>query len=290
MAGWQDRVAVITGAGSPTGIGAGLARHAAGLGMRVFAVDVDTEGLAELASRLGPRVVTREVDVRDGAAMDALAGEIFSETGAVHLLFNNAGVLVDGKSWERSEKQWRWNFDVNVMGVVNGIRAFVPRMLAQGADGRVVNTSSIGGLLGGGTFLGPYQGSKHAVAAITETLYQELQLESAPVTASCLCPGDVATGIWESERLQPVAERRVLHSEAEQQFHDQVAGGVASGLTADQFAPLVFAGIEADRFWILPQPDFKPLYQLRVDSIMNETSPPSVEEVLASYSQLSGRD
>mgnify|MGYP001817007182 CR=1 FL=1 len=289
MTDWTGQVAVITGAGSPAGIGAGLVRHAVSLGMQVIAVDIDEAGLQELATSNGSRVTARNTDVTSGAAMEALAADVYAEHGAVNLLFNNAGVLVDGKSWERTEQDWRWNFDVNVIGVINGIRAFVPRMLAQGSPGRVINTASIGGLVGGGTFMGPYQGSKHAVTAITETLYQELQLESAPITASCLCPGDVATGIWASDRLRPEAEHNALGSDEERQFRDQVAGGVAAGLSADEFAPLVFKGIEADQFWILPQPQFKPLLKLRVDAILNETMPPSAEDILALYSELAGR-
>ena len=271
---WNEQVCVITGAGS--GIGAGLAQHAAKLGMRVVAADVDTTGLEALAARLlaqGREIETRAVDVSNADAVDALAESAFRKHGQVNLLFNNAGVLVDGKSWERSERDWRWNLDVNIMGVVNGIRSFVPHMLAQQAPGRVINTSSVGGLLGGSCYLGPYQASKHAVAAITETLYQELRLEAAPITASCLCPGEVATGIWDSGRLREESERYTLDGAGEQQFHAAVAGMCAQGLTPEEFAARVWTGIEDDKFWILPQPEFKATYQMRVDSVMNESNP-----------------
>ena len=278
MHNWKDKVCVITGAAS--GIGAGLAQHAAGLGMRVIAADVDAAGLQRLADG-NPAIETRSVDVSQAEDVEALAASVFSSHGVVNLLFNNAGVLVDGKSWERSERDWRWNLDVNIMGVVNGIRSFVPRMLAQGQYGRIINTSSVGGLLGGGNFLGPYQASKHAIAAITESLFQELRLEAAPITASCLCPGEVATGIWESGRLREESERYELASSTEQQFHDAVSDMVEQGLTPGEFATRVWAGIEADKFWILPQPEFKPMYQLRVDSVMNETSPLGTADMLA---------
>src|SRR5690606_33402962 len=156
------------------------------------------------------------------------------------------GVLVDGKSWERPMRDWRWSFEVNVYGVIHGIRSFVPRMLKQGEPGRVVNTSSQGGLMGGGTFMGPYQASKHAVAALSETLYAELSLEQAPVMASCVCPAEVATGIWKSDRLRPNTEHTHLGSDRERQFHDAVAGAVAKSLSPDVFAAQVFAAIEAD--------------------------------------------
>ena len=269
MAEWQGQVAVITGAGS--GIGAGLVRHALEQRMEVFAADVDADGLAALGDVPGLR--TSQLDVTDPGQVEALAERVFAEAGQVNLLFNNAGVLVDGKSWERSVEDWRWIMDVNVMGVIHGIRSFVPRMLAQGAPGRVINTSSIGGLLGGGPFMAPYQGSKHCVTAITESLYQELLMEEAPVSASVLCPGEVATGIWSSDRLRPETERRAPGSDAEQAFHRQMDARVAAGLSPDEFAARVFAGIAQGRFWLLPGEEFKPMFRRRVGSILDETDP-----------------
>ncbi|MEZ5569876.1 MAG: SDR family NAD(P)-dependent oxidoreductase [Halioglobus sp.] len=192
----------------------------------------------------------------------------------MNLLFNNAGVLVDGKELGAQRAgRWRWILEVNVMGVVNGIRAFVPRMLAQGTPGRIVNTSSIGGLLAGGQFMAPYQGTKHCVTAITESLFRELALEAAPVTASVLCPGEVATEIWRSDRLRAEAERNRLGSETEQAFHDAVAGSVDAGMDPRDFAALVFAGIESDTFWLIPQKALKPLVQARYQGIEDESNP-----------------
>ncbi|MDX1734257.1 MAG: SDR family NAD(P)-dependent oxidoreductase [Halioglobus sp.] len=283
MGDWQGSVAVITGAAS--GIGAGLARHCLGLGMHVVAADIDDAALEALhagASTVpGGSLQARHLDVRGRDAVEALAADVFERFGAVSLLFNNAGVLVDGKSWERPERDWRWILEVNVMGVVHGISAFVPRMLAQGCPGRIINTSSIGGLLGGGPYLAPYQGTKHMVTALTESLYQELAVEAAPVTASVLCPGEVATGIWSSDRLRPQEQHNVLGSAAERQFHDAVAGSVAAGLSPDDFAREVFVGIEADRFWLLPQPAFKAQLAQRHESIMTATNPESLLAALA---------
>ncbi|MEM1110542.1 MAG: SDR family NAD(P)-dependent oxidoreductase [Pseudomonadota bacterium] len=280
MDSWQGQVAVVTGAAS--GIGRGLARHCLGLGMTVIATDVDGAGLDDLSRSCdgAARLATHIVDVSDEAAVEALAQRVFDQHGRVNLLFNNAGVLVDGKSWERSSRDWRWLLDVNVMGVVHGIRAFVPRMLKQGEAARVVNTSSIGGLLGGGAYMALYQGTKHMVTAISESLFQELALEPEPVSVSVLCPAEVATGIWESDRLRPEAERNVLGSEAEQQTHDMIAQGVAAGLNCDEFSQRVFEGIDAGKFWLLPQPDFKPMFAARTESIMDETQPRSMMELL----------
>lgn len=257
MSEWQGKVCVVTGAGS--GIGGGLARHAASLGMHVIGTDVDKAGLTELEHTLHARglsIETRRVDVRDAQAVEELAHEVFERHDRVNLLFNNAGVLVDGKSWERPLRDWHWSFDVNVFGVIHGIRSFVPRMLTQGEAGRIINTSSQGGLLGGGTFMAPYQASKHAVTAITETLHAELALEPAPISASCLCPGEVATRIWSSDRLRPEQEHSHLGSSSERQFHDAVASAVDEGSTPDAFAAEVFAAIDKGRFWIVPTGEF----------------------------------
>ncbi|MBK7249864.1 MAG: membrane-bound PQQ-dependent dehydrogenase, glucose/quinate/shikimate family [Gammaproteobacteria bacterium] len=265
MSNWQGKVCVVTGAGS--GIGGGLARHAAGLGMQVIAADVDEAGLRQLEETIrsrGQSIETRRTDVRDEQAVEALASHAFAKHGKVHLLFNNAGVLVDGKSWERPMRDWRWSFEVNVYGAIHGIRAFVPRMLAQGEPGRIVNTSSQGGLMSGGMYLGPYQATKHAVTALTETLYAELALEDAPITVSCLCPGEVATDIWKSDRLRPEEERHRLASESERQYHDAVSGANARSQAPDELALQVFEAIEAGKFWIVsPGEGFKRSIELR---------------------------
>lgn len=279
---WNEKIAVVTGAGS--GIGAALAMQCAKQGMQVIAADVDLSGLKQLETAIqktNGSIQTREVDVREETAVEQLATAVFEQYGQVNLLFNNAGVLVDGKSWERSIKDWRWNFDVNVMGVIHGIHSFVPKMLNQQQPGKIINTASIGGLLGGGSFLAPYQATKHAVVAITETLHAELALETAPITAACLCPGDTATGIWESDRLRPQDEHNQLISEAEQQMHSVVADMCAKGFTPEQTAEKTFAAIEADHFWIFPQPEFKAMFKMRVDAIINETAPPSPEDMMA---------
>lgn len=285
---WKDRVCVVTGAGS--GIGAGLARHAAAAGMHVIGADVDEPGLAELEKTIRDRrqsVATRRVDVRDEQAVEALATEVFTKHGQVNLLFNNAGVLVDGKSWERPMRDWRWSFEVNVYGVIHGIRSFVPRMLKQGTPGRIINTSSQGGLLGGGTFMGPYQASKHAVAAISETLYAELALEPAPITASCLCPAEVATRIWKSDRLRPSAEHTRLGSDSEQQFHDSIAGAVDKSLSPDVFAAQVFAAIEADRFWIVPDDEFfRQVLGLRTRCVVEGRPPPATADIMQLFEKI----
>ena len=273
MTDWTGRVCVITGAGS--GIGAGLARQALQLGMQVIGADVDTAGLQQLsdtAPKNQGNLSTRALDITDADAVAKFAEWVYAEHGKVHLLFNNAGVLVDGKCWERPLRDWHWIIDVNLMGVVHGLHHFVPRMLQQGEPARVINTASIGGLLGGGTYMSPYQTTKHAVTVLTESLFKELAQEPGDVTASVLCPAEVATEIWHSDRLRP-ADQQVKLGEAEQQFHDVVANNVAAGLSPDEFAAQVFRGIDAGQFWLIPDTAFMPMLEQRTAGIARQQNP-----------------
>ncbi|MFK7976346.1 MAG: SDR family NAD(P)-dependent oxidoreductase [Halioglobus sp.] len=272
MSEWSEKVCVVTGAGS--GIGAGLTRYALQQGMQVIGADIDSEGLERLKESVGnnKNLSTHELDITNADAVGEFADWVYSQHGKVNLLFNNAGVLVDGKSWERPLRDWQWILDVNVMGVIHGLHHFVPRMLEQGEPGRVINTASIGGLLGGGTYMSQYQTTKHAIVVLTESLYKELAQEQGDVTASVLCPAEVATQIWHSDRLRP-EDQHIALGEAEQQFHDAVASNVAAGLSPDDFAALVFKGIEADQFWLIPDTAFMPMVEQRTTEIAEQRNP-----------------
>jgi NAD(P)-dependent dehydrogenase (short-subunit alcohol dehydrogenase family) len=275
MQSYLNKVAVITGGAS--GIGRGLAEKAAALGMCVVVADVDGKNLGAVADMLrdrGAQVLAQRTDVTRYESVQALARAAFDRFGQVDLLFNNAGVLVDGLSWERSVEDWRWSLDVNVMGVVHGIKAFVPDMLRQDSEGVIVNTSSQAGLVVG-QYLGPYTASKHAVLGITETLLYELQLQKAKLRAAVLCPGEVVTQIWNSERLRPDEHGRKpeFSTSDEARFRELVAGGVAQGMSPLQLAEFVFDALSQGRFWLFPHPEFKPGYTERYQSIINETVP-----------------
>ena len=273
---FQNKVAVITGAAS--GIGRGLAEKAAALGMGIVIADVDRKGLQQVEEQLranGTQVVAQYTDVSEFESVDALANVAFNTFGAVNLLFNNAAILVDGLSWERSIEDWRWSLDVNIMGVVHGMKAFIPRMLKTQEECVVINTASNGGLLSG-PFLAPYQATKHAVVTISEALYFELQSMNSNVRAAVLCPGDVATKIWESERIRPDSYGRKADFSTGVEAHSReiIEGMVAKGMSPQQLADIVFEQIAAGKFWIITHPEFlKPMLEMRISAIMEDRNP-----------------
>ncbi|MDF3936718.1 SDR family NAD(P)-dependent oxidoreductase [Pseudomonas citronellolis] len=258
------RVAVITGAAS--GIGRGLAEHAAGLGLRLVLADRDGAGLEELAGQLrarGCEVLARVTDVASAADVEALRDASLARFGGVDLLFNNAGVMQTGASWELSEAQWRRMLDINLLGAINGLRAFVPTLLAQGRPAHVINTASLAGLLAS-PFLAAYTVTKQALVALSEVLHHEMAALGAPIGVSVLCPGPVASRIMASDEAGAGAGA-ALGAALEQ--------SIRQGMPAAELAAVVFQAIAEKRFWILPHPDFKPALRARTQSILDETNP-----------------
>lgn len=280
----QGRVAVITGAAS--GIGLALAQACAREGMKLVLADIESDPLLRVQAQLrakGVAALAQTADVMDEAQVIALADTAYREFGAVHLLCNNAGVAAPAlraPSWETSAAEWQWVLGVNLSGVAHGVRAFVPRMLAGGEEGHVVNTASVAGLISGP---GPYFASKHGVVCLSEALYKELRAAGARLSASVLCPGLVRTAILDAERNRPAAfgPRTDLQSasasvrEAAASFRESLQSGYAPSQVADA----VLDGVRADRFYIVPaQPPLVDLVRLRLQDILegrNPTLPPS---------------
>lgn len=257
----NGHVAVITGAAS--GIGAGLAREAARRGMHVVLADRDSGKLAQVAEGIGGQALAVPTDVTDAAAMDALADKAFATHGRVDLLFNNAGVLSTGMSWEISAAQWQRALDINVGGIVNGLRAFVPRLLAADWPAVIINTASVGGFLPS-PLMAPYSATKFAVVALTESLAGELAMLNAPLRAALLAPGPVTTDIFNAP---PTAASgpfvRVMR--------DMLS---RHGLTPDAFAALVFEALDRGDYWIIPQPEaLEPAMSARHRSIVAREMP-----------------
>jgi NAD(P)-dependent dehydrogenase (short-subunit alcohol dehydrogenase family) len=278
---FEGKVAVITGAGS--GFGREFAAHGAALGMKLVLADVDASALAATVESLraqGADVIGIRTDVADDAQVDALAQAAIDAFGGVHLLFNNAGVGAGGFIWENSVNDWQWVLGVNVMGVVNGLRAFVPIMLKQQEPAHIVNTASVAGLLAAPA-MGVYNASKHAVVAITETLYHDLRMARASIGVSLLCPAFVPTGIADAERSRPAALANAQPYTASQklaarQLNRAVEGGK---LSAQEVAELTFDAVREDRFYVITHPQIMPSVQLRLDDIAqlrNPTDPMSL--------------
>jgi NAD(P)-dependent dehydrogenase (short-subunit alcohol dehydrogenase family) len=246
----RGRVAVITGAAS--GIGFALAERAAQEGMTIVMADVEQQALASAADTLqkrGATVAAHRVDVTSEAEVEALAAWVFETIGAVHLLCNNAGVISRQRpTWEYSVSDWQWLLGVNLWGVIHGIRSFVPRMLASGEEGHIVNTASMAGLVTGGIGTAVYDTTKHAVVSLSESLYRDLLVRQTRVSASVLCPGAVQTNIFDAERNRPAA--------LEPAAGRPPVSGMATAAPGSSFPPAemarqVFDAVRANRFYVL---------------------------------------
>jgi NAD(P)-dependent dehydrogenase (short-subunit alcohol dehydrogenase family) len=226
--------------------------------MRVVMTDVDPGRLDEAAAGVAGEVEAVATDVADPAAVDALAEQARARFGGVHVLCNNAGVTRPGRAWELDIDEWQWLLGVNVLGVVNGIRSFVPSMLERGEPAHVVNTASIGGLLPYAG-IGAYTASKYAVVGLSESLYLDLHAAGAPIGVSVLCPGPTETEFR--------AHSRALHPDGPA---EDVAGeydGVARIPAADA-AELVVDAIRSDRFWVLTHPAYRSAIERRTRGLV----------------------
>jgi NAD(P)-dependent dehydrogenase (short-subunit alcohol dehydrogenase family) len=271
----RGKVAVVTGAAS--GIGRALSDRFAREGMRLVLADVEEKPLAEAcqaALRHGTDALAVATDVSDGMQVDALARRAFETFGAAHVLCNNAGVSAGGMTWGLSQADWEWVLGVNLWGVIHGIRAFVPRMIAQG-EGHVVNTASIAGLICAPASA-PYCASKHAVVAVSESLHYDLTMNAHKVRVSVLCPAWVKTKIADSERNRPLPlarARRGAPSPQEQMVDDLVRSEVAAGMNPDEVAEQVVQAIVEERFWVLTHPRSKKAVERRARGIVENREP-----------------
>jgi NAD(P)-dependent dehydrogenase (short-subunit alcohol dehydrogenase family) len=277
----RGHTAVITGAAS--GFGLEASRIAAARGMNIVMADVQADALAAATAdmrALGAEVLPYRLDVSKAAEVEALAAATMQAFGTPHFVFNNAGVGAGGLIWEHTLKDWEWVVGVNLMGVAHGLRVFTPLMLAAAdADpaygGHIVNTASMAGLLNAPN-MGAYNVTKHAVVAMSETLYQDLALVSNQVQAHVLCPFFVPTGIHQSERNRPAeaveAAARPTRSQliAQAMSEKAVTGGK---ITAAQVAQWVFDAMDEGRFYIYSHPKALASVQLRMEDVMLGRNP-----------------
>jgi len=277
----QGGVAVITGAAS--GFGLEASRVAAARGMRIVMADVQQEALdraaAEIAA-LGASVLPFRLDVSKAAEVEGLAAATMQRFGAPNFVFNNAGVGAGGLIWEHTLKDWEWVVGVNLMGVAHGLRVFTPLMLAAAAAdpawrGHIVNTASMAGLVNAPN-MGVYNVTKHAVVAMSETLYQDLALVSEQVHAHVLCPYFVPTGIHDSHRNRPAELRDAAAAPTSSQLiaKAMIDQAVTRGkVTAAQVAQFVFDAMDANRFYIYSHPKSLAGVQVRLEDIMTPRNP-----------------
>jgi NAD(P)-dependent dehydrogenase (short-subunit alcohol dehydrogenase family) len=277
---FKGKTAVLTGGGS--GFGLECARIGAKLCMNLVLVDVQQDALDKAEAEMiaqGAQVLARKLDVSNAQAMEQLAADVKARFGAPHFMFNNAGVGAGGLVWENSVADWEWVLGVNLWGVVHGVRLFTPMMLeAAKADpgyrGHIVNTASMAGLLTPPN-MGIYNVSKHAVVALTETLYQDLHLVTDQVSASVLCPYFVPTGISQSHRNRPsdlAADKPTASQLIGQAQSDKAVG--SGKISAADVAQKVFDAVANGHFYIYSHPQALGNVQSRMEAIVMGKNPP----------------
>jgi len=266
------QVAVVTGGAS--GIGRALVEAFGSRGLSVVVADVEQEPLDLARAQLegaGVPVLTRRTDVRDADQVDELAAAVLERFGRVDVICNNAGVISSpAPAWEQSAADWRWTVEVNLLGVANGVRAFVPHLVRAG-HGHVVNTASIAGLStipSGGN--AAYSATKHAVIGFSETLRLDLALLAPGVGVTVLCPGPVPTRIHDAERNRPAD--LVTSRAADTQLPKPDFGLELERVTPEVVAARVLEGIENEAELVLPTDDLVPLATARAQHVIEAIS------------------
>jgi NAD(P)-dependent dehydrogenase (short-subunit alcohol dehydrogenase family) len=274
---FKGKVAVVTGAAS--GIGHAIAQKCAMEGMKVVLADVNEGGLSRIKKELeaqGATVLTVSIDVSRARDVEALAQRTLDTFGGVHLLFNNAGVITTGTVWEDTLEDWEWVIGVNLWGVINGVRTFVPLMLAQDSEALIVNTSSMRGF-SRDRENGAYGVTKHGVTSLSETLYYELAERGDRVKVAVLCPGPVDTPTIDVAENR-VVERQKAEGEGgltreEAVMFKRLHHKTQTGMSPEDIAEKAFEGIREAKFYIITQPEEMPRVRRRMEAILEERNP-----------------
>jgi NAD(P)-dependent dehydrogenase (short-subunit alcohol dehydrogenase family) len=287
---FKGRVAVITGAAS--GIGRGIAERCVKEGMKVVLADINDADLAKAEAELralGGEAIGVRTDVAKRSDIEALAKKTLDAFGGVHVLVNNAGVEAGLTPWEATWHDWEWVVGVNLWGVINGVKVFTPLMLAQNTECYIVNTASMAGLTAS-SICAPYVATKHAVVALSESLYLALEERKALVKVSVLCPSFVKTNISTTERNRPVALQNEPFEMPPQEkfYHDFMRAGAEAGMPTLRVADRVFEAMREERFYILTHPDSTALVRLRMDDILRGQNPEDHGELAMKFMKLNG--
>jgi NAD(P)-dependent dehydrogenase (short-subunit alcohol dehydrogenase family) len=262
---FTNKTVLITGAAS--GIGRGLALHAAKLQMNVVLMDLNKNGLSETHSLMVdcPSMII-QCDVSNLEDFAKAKEQIESEFGTVHFLFNNAGIFLEGRAWKADQKNWQRIIDVNLMSIIYGLNLFVDEMVASQERCHIINTSSMAGIIVGPA-LAPYTTTKHAVVGLTRTLHEDLA-DNDMVGVSVLCPGLVQTNIIKRDHLGlALDESSIDQHESAKNNAQWLADGVKEGMSPEDLATIVFKKIESNEFWILTHPEFVEVYETYADEI-----------------------
>lgn len=242
-------VAVITGAGS--GIGSGLARRAAEVGMTVIVTDINLASAEAVVADIlakGGKAEAMHVDVSKPEELDRLADAVFAKYGTVRLLVNNAGIETLGFAWEIPIARWEATLNINLHGVIHGVRAFLPKMLATGEECWVANLASVGSF-GIMPTQSAYTVTKHAVQSFSECLYLEMEVKKAPIHVASIIPGMMKTGIFKAEAGEGEPDDAAIHRKT---MHDMMAN---YGMDLDEGCKVILAEVAANKFWCSSQPD-----------------------------------
>ncbi len=271
----RNKVAVITGGAE--GIGRAIAHRAAREGMKLVLADINAASLAITVAELeglGAEVLGIPTDVSSFDDVEALANAAFTRFHRVHLLVNNAGVALCKPAWELTSDDWAWVLGVNLHGVIHGLQAFVPRMLSDGEEGRIINTASAAGLLSTPGFAA-YSVSKHGVVALSEALHHDLAVRESRLKVSVLCPAWVKTRIAESERNREETMRSDLmeFDLVSLKIATAVLQATATGMEPDRVAEAVFEAMGTDRFYILTHPSTRIGVKVRMEDILQGRNP-----------------
>jgi NADP-dependent 3-hydroxy acid dehydrogenase YdfG len=271
------KTAVVTGAAS--GIGRAMAERFLEEGMNVVLADIDDEALRKAEHELAAlgTVAAMLTDVSRAESVQALADFAVRTFGHTNVLCNNAGVGIGGAIWEHTAADWEWLLSVNVLGVANGIHAFVPLMLSQGDECHIVNTASAAGL-DARPWLGMYSATKYAVVAISEALQADLRLRGSSIGVSVVCPALVNTRIAESERNRPpkLGAGEVEMTPDAKAFDDAFRAALAQGLPPAQVAEAVIEAVKNERFYIITQAETEARVRSRFERILNDAATAAV--------------
>jgi NAD(P)-dependent dehydrogenase (short-subunit alcohol dehydrogenase family) len=283
MKDFKDKTAVITGGAS--GIGRAMAELFLSKGMNVVLGDIEQSALDKTVADLkgqGGTCIGVVTDVSKAKDVQKLADAAVAEYQGVHVACNNAGVFAGGLLWEESLADFQWQLDVNVWGVIHGIRTFVPIMAAQDSECHIVNTASMAAVTAM-PYSGIYHMTKHAVLAMSESLYHELAFHVPNVKVSVLCPEAINTGIAASERNRPSAysgDGDIVQSDERALVSQALADSVSDGIAPEVMAQRVFDGIVNERFYLMSEEAWRDAAHTRLDDIRagrNPTFAPPVD-------------